>query len=91
MADRIGEMAGPESEQVKIILNTLFLCIEYAMRHVAEHEGAEAVSDLKDNMLRALKHGDINMALLENARTFDLVVPKIEQLTWDNPITERLS
>ena len=89
MADTVEEMAGPEMEQVKIILNTLYLCIEYAMRHVAEHEGVEAASDLKGNMLRALKHGDINMALLEDARTFDLVVPKIEQLTWDNPITQR--
>ena len=38
MADDIEEMAGPELGQVKIILNTLYLCIEYAMRHVAEHE-----------------------------------------------------
>jgi hypothetical protein len=83
-------MAGPELEQVRIVLNTLHLCIEYAMRHVAEHEGVEAASDLKGNMLRALKHGDIDMALLENARTFDLLIPKIEQLTWGDPITERL-
>lgn len=89
MADDIEEMAGPELGQVKIILNTLYLCIEYAMRHVAEHEGADAASEFKDNMLSALKHGDIDMALLEDARTFDFVVPKIEQLAWDDPITER--
>lgn len=89
MTESINEMAGPELEKVKIILNTLYLCIEYAMGHVAEHEGVEAASDLKRNMLRALKHGDINMALLEDAQTFDLVVPKIEQLAWNNPITER--
>jgi hypothetical protein len=40
-------------------------------------------------MVTALKHGDIDMALLEDARTFDFVVPKIEQLAWDDPITER--
>jgi hypothetical protein len=91
MADDIEEMAGPEMEQVKIILNTLYLCIEYAMRHVAEHEGAEAAMELKGNMLKALKHGDIDMALLENAKTFDLVIPKIEQLSWDDPFAERLS
>ena len=89
MADDIEEMAGPELEQVKIILNTLYLCIEYAVKHVAEHEGAQAASDLKANMLKALKSGDIDMALLENARTFDLVIPKIEQLSWDDPIAER--
>jgi hypothetical protein len=89
MADDIEEMAGPELEQVKIILNTLYLCIEYAVKHVAEHEGAQAASDLKASMLKALKSGDIDMALLENARTFDLVIPKIEQLPWDDPIAER--
>ncbi|MGB3897108.1 MAG: hypothetical protein WA973_00970 [Mesorhizobium sp.] len=89
MADDIEEMAGPELEQVKIILNTLYLCIEYAVKHVAEHEGAQAASDLKANMLKALKSGDIDMALLENARTFDLVIPKVEQLSWDDPIAER--
>jgi hypothetical protein len=89
MADNIDEMAGTELEQVKIILNTLYLCIEYAVKHVAEHEGAQAASDLKANMLKALKSGDIDMALLENAGTFDLVIPKIEQLSWDDPIAER--
>lgn len=89
MADDIEEMAGSELEQVKIILNTLYLCIEYAVKHVAEHEGAQAASDLKASMLKALKSGDIDMALLENARTFDLVIPKIEQLSWDDPIAER--
>ncbi len=89
MADSVEEMAGPEIEQVKITLNTLYLCIEYAMRHVARQEGAEAASSLKDNMLKALKNGDIDMALLEERKTFDLVLSKIEQLTWDDPIAGR--
>ena len=89
MTDAIEEMAGPEMEQVKILLNTLYLSIEYAFRHVAEHEGTEAASGLKENLLKALKRGDINMALLGNAKTFDLLVPKIEQLAWDDPIAER--
>ncbi|MET3662486.1 hypothetical protein [Aquamicrobium ahrensii] len=88
MADNMEEMAGPELEQVKIILNTLYLCIEYAVRHVAKHEGPEAASDLKANMLKALESGDIDMALLEETKTFELVISKIEQLTWDDPISE---
>lgn len=80
---------GTEMEQIKIILNTLYLCIEYAVRHVAKHEGAEAASALKANMLNALKTGAIDMALLEETKTFDLVVSKIEQLSWDDPIAER--
>jgi hypothetical protein len=89
MVDRLDEMPNPEIEQVKIILNTLYLCIGYAVRHVARHEGEEAASALKASMLDAIKNGDVDMALLEDRNGFDLVVSKIEQLTWDDPIAER--
>ncbi|MGS1096224.1 hypothetical protein ACVCNR_16760 [Aquamicrobium terrae] len=82
MVDSTEEMSGAEMEQIKIIFNTLYLCIGYALRHVENREGAEAASDLKNNMLESLKSGDINMALLEETKTFDLVVSKIEELTW---------
>jgi hypothetical protein len=89
MAERVDEMVRPEVEQVKIMLNTLYLCIGYAVRHVAKHEGEEAALDLKRNMLETLKAGDIDMALLEDAKSFNLIVSKIEQLTWGDPIAER--
>jgi hypothetical protein len=90
MAEHLDDMPNPEIEQVKIILNSLYLCIGYTVRHVARQEGDEAASTLKANMLAAIKNGDIDMALLEDRRGFDLVVSKIEQLTWDDPIAERL-
>jgi hypothetical protein len=89
MAERLDDMPNPEIEQVKIILNTLYLCIGYAVRHVARQEGEETAATLKANMLDALQNGDIDMALLEDRSAFNLVVSKIEQLTWDDPI-ERL-
>lgn len=85
MADSIDEMAGPEIEKIKIILNTLYLCIEYVGRHVAQHEGTRAASALKTDMLTALKNGDVDMALLEDKNAFDLVISKIDQLIWDAP------
>lgn len=91
MAERLDDMPNPEIEQVKIILNTLYLCIGYAVRHVARQEGEETASTLKANMLEALKNGDIDMALLEDRNAFDLVVSRIERLTWDDPIAERRS
>lgn len=90
MAEHLDDMPNPEIEQVKIILNTLYLCIGYAVRHVATHEGEEAASDLKSKMLKALEHGDIDTALLEDRNAFNLVISKMEQLTWDDPIAERL-
>ncbi|HWL03644.1 MAG TPA: hypothetical protein VNQ99_01745 [Xanthobacteraceae bacterium] len=67
-------------EQIKIILNTLYLCLEFTMKHVADQEGPEAAAQLKENMINALKSGDINMALLEENKTFDLVISKMESL-----------
>ncbi|MGB3536810.1 MAG: hypothetical protein WBA42_01485 [Mesorhizobium sp.] len=90
MAERLDDMPSPEIEQIKIILNALYLCIGYAVRHVAKHESEEAASALKGKMLTAIKNGDIDMALLEDRKAFDLVVSKIEQLTWDDPIADRL-
>lgn len=91
MAEHLDDIPNPEIEQVKIILNTLYLCIGYAVRHVASQEGEEAASTLKASMLDAIKKGDIDMALLEDRNGFDLVVSKIEQLTWHDPIAERRS
>lgn len=74
------EITGTGMEQIKIILNTLYLCIEHAMKHVQEREGADSAAELRESMLHSLKNGDINMALLEENKTFDLVISKIEAL-----------
>lgn len=81
MTDSIEEMAGPELEEVMIALNSLYLCIELVMKHVAQNESDQAAVNLKSSLLEALKGGDIDMALLEEAKTFHLVVSKIEQLS----------
>lgn len=44
MADGADSVDGPEMEQIKIVLNTLYLCIAFAMTHIAKHEGAQAAS-----------------------------------------------
>ena len=80
MTDGTEDISGTAMEQIKIILNTLYLCTEYAIKHVAEREGAQSAAELKESMLESLKNGDINMALLEETKTFDLVISKIEAL-----------
>lgn len=80
MNDATENITDTGMEQIKIILNTLHLCIDYALRHVEEKEGTEAAAQLKENMINSLKNGEINMALLEENKTFDLVISKIESL-----------
>lgn len=80
MSDATEAVSDTNMEQIKIVLNSLYLCIDYAVRHISSHEGAQAAADFKQEMLTALKNGDIDMALLEESRTYDLVVSKIEAL-----------
>jgi len=81
MAGEIDNVSETNMEQIKIALNTLYLCIDYSMKHIASHEGVDAAGKFKEGMLQALKNGDIDMALLEETRTFDLIVSKIEALS----------
>ena len=64
MADGPESVDGTDMEQIKIVLNTLYLCIAFAMTHIAKHEGAQAAVDFKAELLSALKSGDLNMALI---------------------------
>ena len=80
MAEEIETVTDTNMEQIKFALNALYLCVGYSLRHISSHEGAEAAAKFKAEMLNALKNGDIDMALLEERRTFDLIVSKIESL-----------
>lgn len=80
MADEIENVSGTNMDQIKIALNSLYLCIDYALKHIALNEGPAAAAEFKARMLEKLKNGSINMALLEETKTFDLVVGKIEAL-----------
>ena len=80
MVDEGDTVGGPEMEQIKIVLNSLYLCLSFAMKHIAAKEGEEAAAEFKAKMLKALENGDIDMALLEESKTYDFVVSKIQAL-----------
>lgn len=80
MADQTDIVTGDEMEQIKILLNTLYLCIGYAIEYISTKDGVESAATFKTAMLESLTNGDIDMALLEEAKTFDLVISKIEAL-----------
>jgi len=80
MTDGTDAITETGMEQIKIALNTLYLCIDHAIKHIAEAEGPEAAANYKADLLASLKNGAIDMALLEERKTFDLVVSKIGAL-----------
>lgn len=80
MSDQVESVSGTNMDQIKIAMNALYLCVDFAMKHIAKHEGMDAAAEFKAKLLTALQNGDIDMALLEETRTFDLIVSKIEAL-----------
>lgn len=66
------------TEQLHIIIGTLYLSLTKAVEHIERTENLAAVNGFKDRFLTALKSGDIDMSLLDDAKTFDLVVSIIE-------------
>ncbi len=80
MVDVSEKVSDTNLEQLKIIFNSLYLCLEFAMKHIAARDGVEAAAEFKNLLLEALTAGDINMALLEESKTFDIVVSKVQTL-----------
>lgn len=80
MTDDTESVTETGMEQIKIVLNSIYLCLAFAMKHIAEREGEESAAKFKESMLNALRNGDIDMALLEESKTYEFVVAKIEAL-----------
>ena len=78
MAAPISIPADASTEQLHIIIGTLYLSLARAMEHIARTESPFSVDGFRDRFLTALKSGDIDMSLLDDAKTFDLVVSIVE-------------
>lgn len=81
MSDSSKSPAGVSVDLTKIILNTQYLCLQHALDHIAKAEGEAAASKFKSDLLEAVKSGSIDMALLEDAATYDFMVGMIEKLS----------
>lgn len=78
MAEKLGIPVDASTEQLNIIVGVLYLSLAHAVEHITEAESLSSVVAFKDRFLTALKSGDIDMSLLDDAQTFDLVVAIVE-------------
>lgn len=87
-------MADPDSSDetvtdlMKVALNTLYLSLEHAVRHIETTESAEEAARFKIDLIERVRDGRIDMALLEDAALYDFVVPKLEQLLLGEPVPQ---
>jgi hypothetical protein len=80
MAEESEDSRKISPDLTKIVLNTLYLCLARAVDHIARASGPQAASRFKIDLLEELRNGSIDMALLEDAATYDFVVEKIENI-----------
>jgi hypothetical protein len=67
-------------EQLHIIIGALYLSLGYAIERIAKPTDIASTAQFKEEFMRALKSGDIDMSILDDSKTFDLVVQMIESL-----------
>ncbi len=67
-------------EQLHIIIGTLYLSLGYMVERIAKPTDIASAAQFKEEFMSALKSGDIDMSILDDAKTFDLVVQMIRSL-----------
>jgi hypothetical protein len=78
MAAQIGIPGDASTEQLHIIIGALYLSLAHAMEHISAAENLSSAVAFRDQLLTGLKSGDIDMSLLDDAKTFDLVIAIVE-------------
>jgi len=79
--DRSIELPSDAStQQLNMIIGALYLSLGYAISHIDRAEPAESSDAFKNDLIAALKSGAIDMAIFDDAKTFDLVVAMVEGL-----------
>lgn len=80
MSERPEIPSGISLDLINIVVNTQSLCLQQAFAYIARLEGPEAAARFKESLLEAIRHGNIDMALLEDTAIFDFVVSMIESI-----------
>ena len=78
MNDKMFIPADASHEQIEIIVGALYMSLSYAVRHIGVIGGLEASHALKNEIIAALKNGDLSMSLLDDAATFDFLVSLVK-------------
>jgi hypothetical protein len=80
MTKKIVVLTDASPEQIEIIVGALHLCLQYAVAHIVKAEGAASAGAFKEKLVTALESGDIDMSILDDAKTFDFVVGMVKSL-----------
>ena len=72
--------AGAPVEEMKIVVNALYLSMAFLLQRIEERAGKAAAAEAREGLIDGLKNGDIDMAIMESRKTYDFVVSVAESL-----------
>ncbi|ODT79585.1 MAG: hypothetical protein ABS76_18550 [Pelagibacterium sp. SCN 64-44] len=72
--------AGVPEEEIKIVVNSLYLSMAFLIDRIEQLSGRQAAIEARESLIENLKYGNVDMAVLEDRKTFDFVVSVAEKL-----------
>jgi len=72
--------AGVPEEEIKIVVNSLYLSLAFLIDRIEQLSGRQAAIEARESLIENLKYGNVDMAVLEDRKTFDFVVSVAEKL-----------
>lgn len=68
------------TEEMKIVVNSLYLSLAFLLDRIEKASGKDAAIDARNALINGLTYGDIDMAIMEDRKTFDFVLSVAEAL-----------
>ncbi len=72
--------SGTGLDEVEIVVNSLYLCLGFLLKHIEETSGKDAADHARNKLIESLKTGSIDMAIFEDRKMFEFVVSIVERL-----------
>lgn len=72
--------SGTEVDEMKIVVNSLYLSLSFLLDRIVEIGGKGAADEARDALIQNLEAGNINFAIMEDRKLFDFVVSIAEAL-----------
>jgi hypothetical protein len=66
--------------QINMIVGALYLSLARCISHIPNAETAQEAEEFKQNLVSSLKSGEIDMAILDDSASYELVVSMVEGL-----------
>ena len=80
MIEKVALPKDASVEQLHIVIGALYLSLGYMIERITKPTDIASTARLKEEFMSALKSGDIDMSILDDSKTFDLVVQMAESL-----------